>query len=252
MVKRGIKEGGIFGMNKQMKRSIQKAFEAPKPNQQEKTKFLRTLPQPQISMWQFILTQAAYIRKWTWFLAILLLFPALMGAYYMEKNTLWVVSAFVPFLGLLVVTESTRSEVYGMSEFEMSTQFSLRSVILVRMGVLGGINSCILFCLIPLCCIGNDFSILQTGMYLFTPYLLTVTIGLWITRYFHGKEAIYGCMSATALISGANTGLYFMADFVYQFSNIKWWMALAVFLAVRVIYEAYCTIKQTEELAWNL
>lgn len=239
-------------MNKQMKRSIQKAFEAPKPNQQEKAKFLRTLPKPQISMWQLILTQAAYIRKWTLYLSVLLIFLALTGAYYIEKNTLWVISAFVPFLGVLAITENVRSEVYGMSEFEMSTRFSLRSVILARMGVLGGLDIFILFCLIPLCCIGNDFSILQTGVYLFVPYLLTVNIGLWITCRFHGKEAIYGCMSAAVLISGANTGLHFMVDFVYQFSNIKWWFALSVFLAGRMIYETYYTMKQTEELAWNL
>lgn len=102
-------------MNKRIKRSIQKAFEAPKPNQQEKARFLRTLPQPQINMWQFILTQAAYLRKRTLFLSVLLLFPALIGAYYIEKNTLWVVSAFIPFLGLLAVTENTRSMVYGMN-----------------------------------------------------------------------------------------------------------------------------------------
>lgn len=178
--------------------------------------------------------------------------PALIGAYYIEKNTLWVVSAFVPFLGLLAVTENARSTVYGMSEFEMSTRFSLRSVILARMGVLGVLDIFVLCCLTPLCCIGNHFSLLQTGSYLLVPYLLTVNIGLWITRRFRGKEAIYGCMSVAVLISGANTGLHFIADFVYQFFYIKWWFVMSTFLVGRVIYEMYCTIKQTEELAWNL
>lgn len=239
-------------MNKQMKRSIQKAFEAPQPNQQEKASFLRTLPQPQISMWQFILTQATYLRKWTLFFSVLLLFPALIGAYYIEKNTLWIVSAFVPFLGLLVVTENARSIVYGMNEFEMSTRFSLRSVILARMGVLGVLDLLILCSLIPLCCGGNDFSLFQTGIYLLVPYLLTVNIGLWITRHFHSREAIYGCMSAAVLISGADIGLHLIADFVYQSSYITWWFVLSVFLIGRMIYETYCTIKQTEELEWNL
>lgn len=239
-------------MNKQMKRSIQKAFEAPQPNQQEKASFLRTLPQPQISMWQFILTQATYLRKWTLFFSVLLLFPALIGAYYIEKNTLWIVSAFVPFLGLLVVTENARSIVYGMNEFEMSTRFSLRSVILARMGVLGVLDLLILCSLIPLCCGGNDFSLFQTGSYLLVPYLLTVNIGLWITRHFHSREAIYGCMSAAVLISGADIGLHLIADFVYQSSYITWWFVLSVFLIGRMIYETYCTIKQTEELEWNL
>lgn len=239
-------------MNKQIKRSIQKAFEAPQPNQQEKSRFLKTLPQPQISMWKFILTQAAYLRKWTLLFSVLLLFPALIGAYHIEKNTLWIVSAFVPFLGLLAVTENTRSMVYGMNEFEMSTRFSLRSVILARMGVLGILDFLILCCLIPLCCIGNNFSLFQTGIYLLVPYLLTVTIGLWITRCFHSREAIYGCMSVAVLISGADIGLHLIADFVYQSSYITWWFVLSVLLVGRMVYETYCTIKQTEELAWNL
>lgn len=239
-------------MNKQIKRSIQKAFEAPEPNQQEKERFLRTLPQPQISMWQFILTQATYLRKQTLFFSMLLLFPALIGAYYIEKNTMWIVSAFIPFLGLLAVTENARSIVCGMNEFEMSTRFSLKSVILARMGVLGTLDVFVLCCLTPLCRIGNNFSLLQTGIYLFVPYLLTVNISLWITRCFHSKEAIYGCMGVAVLISGANSGLHFVADFVYQFSYIKWWCVLSVFLIGRMVYETYYTIKQTEEVAWNL
>ena len=239
-------------MNKQIKRGIQKAFQAPKPNQQEKARFLRTLPHPQINMWQFVLTQAAYLRKWTLFLSVLLLFPALIGAYYIEKNTLWIVSAFIPFLGLLAVTENARSVVYGMNELEMSARFSLKSVVLARMGVLGALDVFVLCCLTPLCSIGNQFSLFQTGIYLLVPYLLTVNINLWITRRFHSKEAIYGCMGAAVMISGAIGGLRFTADFVYQISYIKWWAVLFVFLVGRTIYEMYCTMKQTEELAWNL
>lgn len=239
-------------MNKQIKRSIQRAFEAPKPNQQEKARFLRTLPQPQISMLQFILTQAAYLRKWTLLFSLSLLFPALISAYYIEKNTLWVVSAFIPFLGVLAAAENARSMVYGMYELEMSARFSLKSVILARMGVLGALDVFVLCCLIPLCSIGNPFSLFQTGIYLFVPYLLTLNINLWITRRFHGKEAVYGCMGAAVMISGANGGLHLIADFVYQFSYIKWWAVLFVFLIGRMIYELYCTMKQTEELAWNL
>ncbi len=239
-------------MNKQIKKSIQKAFEAPKLNQQEKARFLRTLPQSQINIWQFILIQAAYLRKWTLFLSVLLLFPALIGAYYIEKNTLWIISAFIPFLGLLAVTENTRSIVYGMYEFEMSARFSLKSVILARMGILGVLDFFVLWCLTPLCSIGSHFSLFQTGIYLLVPYLLTVNINLWITRRFHSKETVYSCMSVAVIIGGANAGLHFIADSVYQFSYIKWWSVLFIFLVGRMIYEVYCTIKQTEELAWNL
>lgn len=239
-------------MNNQLKRSIQKAFEAPTPNQQEKERFLRTLPQPKISMWRFILNQTAYLRKWILILSVLLLFPALMGAYYIDKNTLWIISALIPFLALMAVAEGARSTMYGMSELEMSTRFSLKSVILARWSVLGLIDILVLCCVVPLCCISNNVSLLQTGAYLFVPYLLTVDISLWITRRFQGKEAIYGCMSVAVLVSGANIGLRFMAEFVYQVSYIGQWLILSALLMGGMGYELYRTIKQTEEYTWNL
>lgn len=239
-------------MNRQLKKSIQKAFEPPKPNQQEKERFLRTLPQPKISMLQFVLIQAAYLRKWVLLLSILLLLPALIGAYCIERNTLWMVSAVVPFLGFLAVAESTRSTMYGMHELEMSARFSLNSVVLARMSVLGFADGFIFCCFVPLCCISNYTSFLQTGICLFVPYLLTVNISLWMTRHFRSKEAIYACMSVAGLVSIVSVWLNFMADFIYQLSHIGWWLILFCILVGTMIYEIYCTIKQTEDLAWSL
>ena len=217
-------------MNHQLKRSIQKAFAAPKPDPQEKARFLKTLPQPQIGMFRFILVQASYLRKATWILSGLILLLALFAARNMRQDTLWIISAFVPVLGLLAVTESTRSMTYGMSEFEMSTRFSLKSVVLARMSILGLINFAVIAILTPLCRIGNDFSLLQTGMYLLVPYLLTVNFSLWIARRVNGKETIYGCMCAAVIVSGINTGLHFVTDLIYQEIYTGWWLALSVFL----------------------
>lgn len=239
-------------MNRRLKKNIQKALESPEPDQQEKERFLRTLPQPQIHMLQFVLIQAAYLRKWVLFLSILLLFPVSAGVYCIDRNTLWVVSAVVPFLGLLAVTESMRSMTYGMNEFEMSTRFSMKSVVLARMSVLGLLDVIVFCCFIPLCSIGSHTSFLQTGLYLFVPYLLTVNVSLWITRHFRSKEVIYVCMSVAVLVSAGNVGLHFMAGFVFQFSYIKGWLILSGLLIGTLIYEVYRTIKQTEELAWNL
>lgn len=239
-------------MNSQLKKGIKKAFTAPEPDRQEKVRFLNMLPRSRISMLQFVLAQAAYLRKITLVLSALFLFPALMGTYYTDLNTLWTVSALVPFLGLLAVTESTRSAMYGMEEFEMSARFSLKSVVLARMSILGLLDVLLLCCAVPLCCISSDITILQTGVYLFVPYLLTVNLSLWITRRFHSKGAVYACMSIAVLVSAANAGLHMIADFVYQFAYIKWWIILSGLLAGAMIYETYCTIKRTEEGAWNL
>lgn len=239
-------------MNKKLKNDIQKAFEAPTPNQQEKMRFLRTLPKPKISMWQFILTQATFLRKSTLLISLTLIIPALLGTYYIDLNTIWVISSLIPFLALLAVTESTRSAVYGMIEFEMSTRFSLKSVVLARLSILGMLDFIILCCVIPLCHINSEFSLFQTAIYLFVPYLLTVNISLWITRHFQGKESIYACMSIAVLISVLNANLHFITKFIYQFSYFNWWLLLAVILIVGMINEISRTIKQTEEFRWNL
>ena len=239
-------------MSNQLKRSIQKAFAAPKPDQQEKARFLRKLPQPQISMFRFILVQASYVRKLSWALSGLTLLLALFCAYNISEDTLWVVSAFVPALGLLAVTEGNRSMMYGMSEFEMSTRFSLKNVVLARMSILGLFNFAVIAVLTPLCRIGNDVSLLQTGMCLLVPYLLTVNFSLWIARRINDKEIIYGCMCVATIVSGINTSLHFATDLIYQEIYTSWWLVLSVFLLIELAYEIHCTIKRTEEYTWNL
>jgi hypothetical protein len=239
-------------MDNKLKRNIQKAFEAPQPNRQEKARFLRVLPGPRISMFRFILVQASYMRKMTLVFSVLLLLPAVIGANYISENTLWIVSTFVPILGLLAVAESTRSTIYGMSEFEMSTRFSLKSVVMARMSVLGVLDFIVLACAIPLCYTGSRFSLLQTGLYLLVPYMLTVNISLWIIRHFQSRETIYVCMSVAALIGGANVGLHFITDLIYQNAYIVWWFILSVLLFAGMAHEIYLAIKQTEEYTWNL
>lgn len=238
-------------MNRYLKKKIKKAFEVPIPDGQVKEQFLRTLPQPHIGMWQFILTQTAYLRKWVLLLSVMILLPALMGVHHINKNNLWNISALIPFLALLAVTENTRSTMYGMYEFEMSSRFSLKSVLLARMSVLGLLDVVIICLLIPLCGVGSNISLLQTGIYIIVPYLFTVNISLWIVRHFNGNEALYGCMSVAVSVSLGNFVIHRIADYIYQFSYIQWWIILLVLLIGKMVQEIYKTIKQTEELAWN-
>lgn len=238
-------------MNKYLKQRIKEVLEVPAPDQQEKAKFLRTLAIPRISMWQFVLIQITYLRKKVLILSGLFLLPALMGAGGIKPDTLWVISALIPFLALLAVTESVRSAMYGMQEFEMSTRFSLKSVMLARMSVLGLLDVIVICCLIPLCRIGSNTSLLQTGLYLMVPYLLTVNISLCLTRWFHGRESFYGCMCAAVLVGGGGWMLHIIAGFIYQLCYIHWWIILSVFLIGKMAQEICHTIRQTEELVWN-
>lgn len=239
-------------MNIKVKKNILKVLQAPMPDGQAKANFLRTLPKPQIGTWQFILRQAAFLRKRTLFLSLLLLIPAFAGFHYLNPNTVWMISAFIPFLALLAVTESTRSAMYGMSEFEMSTRFSIKNVVLARLSMWGSIDFIILCCIIPLCNLNGEVSLFRTGIYLFVPYLLTANISLWITRHIRSREYIIYCMAASTLISGANVGLHFKVGFVYQISFFHWWLLVAILLIGEMVYEVCHTIKETEEYTWNL
>lgn len=239
-------------MNRYLKQEIRKAFEAPAPDSQEKARFLRTLPSPRMSMGQFILIQITYLRKRVLVCSVLFLLPGLMSVRHMAPDTLWALSALIPFLGLLAVTESTRSTMYGMQEFEMSTRFSMKSVVLARMSILGLLDLFVLCCLMLLCHMGSsNISLIQTGICLFVPYLLTVNISLYLARCFHGREAFYGCTCAAVLVSGGSWGIRMAADFIYRFSAVHWWLLLSVLLIGGMVKEASRTIRQTEELAWN-
>ena len=239
-------------MNIKIEKNIQKVLQTPMPDEQIKMNFLRTLPKPKISTWQFVLRQVTFLRRRTLFLSLLLMIPAFAGFHYLNPNTIWMISAFIPFLALLAVTESTRSAVYGMSEFEMSTRFSIKNVILARLSMWGIIDFIILCCIIPLCYANGQISLFQTGIYLFVPYLLTANVSLWITRHIRSRECVFFCMAASTLISGANVGLHFVMGFVYHISFFHWWLLLAILLVGEMVYEVCHTIKETEEYTWNL
>ncbi len=238
-------------MNDQLKRSIQNAFDAPPPDKQRKKQFLRDFPQPKITMTQFVFSQLADMSNRTLLLSVVLLLPALFVAYQIREYLLWVISSFMPFLGLLAVSESTRSTKYEMCELEMTTRFSLKSIVLARMSIVGLMDLLILCFITPFCCIGSEFLLFQTGILLLIPYLLTVNICLWITRHFHRKENIYGCMSITFLISGVGGRLHYINALNHSSRFLMAWAVIAVFLLAGLAYEIGCTIKETEELAWS-
>lgn len=238
--------------SRELIQGLREIFDAPVPDQGRKRRFLWAYPGPRLPLWQFVFIQMSYIRKRTWLLSLSLLLPALSAAYAVDGDVLWAASALAPFLGLLAVTESMRSALYGMDEFEMSARFSLKSVLLARMGILGLLDAFILCCFIPLCDGGGRISLFRAGLYILVPYLMTVTASLWLTRCFYSRDIIYGCMGVAVSVSGGNAFLHMAADFMHQNSNIVVWVSLSLFLFWKTAQEIYRMIRQTEELVWNL
>ena len=237
-------------MNKELKKALKEEFEAPAPTR--KREFLRNMQAPHISYLKFVLLQASYIRKWIWVLSFFIFIIAVIGAGYMDKNMLWCISAFVPLLALSVITESGRSELYDMVEFEMSTRFSLKSVVLARLGILGLANFILIYLLIPFAFRNSQTTLFQTSVYIICPYLLTVFLGLWAVRKIRGKESLYLCAGIAICISiGIIMGSLSLPAF-YEEYNFIWWIISLVIFSIGTAKQCYQIIKQTEELTWNL
>lgn len=237
-------------MNGKLKKELKSCFEAPAPKM--KTAFLESIPQPQVTTRSFIVAQIPFIKKALWPLSILIFFPALWGAYFSDPNMIWIVSSFAPFLAMAVVTESAKSIIYGMDELEQAARFSLKSVVLARLIVLGTFNLSIMCFLIPICCVASTLSFIRIGVYLFTPYLLTAAVCLWIVRHFRNREVIYACMAVTVLVSGVNAIIRLFASALLETHYFMWWVILVAVLSGTVGLELYQWIKRSEEQIWSL
>jgi hypothetical protein len=233
-------------MKEKLRTALYDAFEAPEP--QRKHDFLKDVKQPGIGYFKFVLLQASYIRKWVWGLSVVIFAVALIGGGFMERDVVWVLSALMPYLAAASISENVRSEVYGMVELEMASRFSLKSVILARMGILGVFHSILLSLLIPLGHMYGVSTALQTGVYLLVPYLLTNAGGLWLVRKIRSKETSYVCMGYAIIISAFPIVSKYTITLLYQQEVFGWWLVLLAILCVATAVEYRKTVIRADEL----
>ena len=200
-----------------------------------------------ISIGTCILSQITYIRKWVYLASLLILALAVIAADYAGTNSVWVVAAIMPFIALCMVTESTRSETYGMAELEMASRFSIRSIMLARFGTIGLMHMVLLCILIPIISHSAVLPFIQTGIYLLVPYLAASVLEFVIVRRFRGKEAMSVCMTISVMVSLLNTVVKGLLAHFFGSKQFVIWFAFAVYLIVRAVFEYRRIIYQTEE-----
>lgn len=237
-------------MKPNLKRELRKAFEAPAPTRKEE--FLKKIQQTKISNLSFMISQVGYIPKYVWGIFSFTFGIAIVWGCVMKKDMLWIISALIPFIALSVLTENARSGIYLMAELEMTARFSLKSVLLARMGIVGVSHLFLLMFLIPFCAMYNIGTVFQVGLYILVPYMLTVFIGLWVTRRIHGMESMYVCMGIAVGVSGMNILMRRIFSVIYEMEYVPIWIIGSVILIMLVIKEMKKSIEQTEELAWSL
>lgn len=200
-----------------------------------------------IGIGSFILSQIAYIRKRVYLASLLILALAVRVADYAGTNSVWAVAAMMPFIALCMVTESTRSETYGMAELEMASRFSIKTIMLARFGTIGFMHM-ILFCiLIPVVRHSALISFIHVGIYLLVPYLAASVLEFAAVRHFRGKEAISVCMVISVMVSVINTILKELLLILFGSKQFVIWLILAVYLTGRTVVEYRKMIYQAEE-----
>lgn len=236
-------------MKAYMKRILEEAFSAPEPKR--KKDFLKKTGQPQISTFSFLLSQISYIRKRVWVVSVLIAVLAITSIHHVGQDCIWVTSAMMPFIALCAVTENARSAMYCMAELEMASRFSLKSVILARLGAIGLLHA-VLFCtVVPFVGKNALLSFVQVGVYLLVPYLLTSVLGLAAVRKVRGKETIYICMGISVMVSYLNLLVREIIPGLYEKKQFIWWCIFAICLFIKAWSEYKKAIYQSEEMVWN-
>lgn len=180
------------------------------------------------------------------FLCTILFFLARQG----DVRVQWTISSILPLFALILSALFGRSERYGMQEFEAASRFSLRFIRMTRM-LISGTISCLL--ILVCTCILRKFlgiSPMITVCYVGFPYLFNVWGSLLITRKWHAKENIYGCVGVTIL----SCLMPYIAEFVKLWtyiSSLTASLVILILLAVTV-RESILYIMEGRELSWNL
>lgn len=233
----------------QWKNELQRAFLPPPPI--GKRTFLRQTVQLQMSFPIFLHSQLHYIKKWVWWAATLIFAIGILGAAVLSLNMLWVISACSPILAMTILSERSRSERHQMVELELSTRFSLHSIILARFAILGLTNLFLLTLLLPVALLNNTFSLPAVGLYITTPFFLTVYLGLAVTRTHKGQEGLYACWAVSFFVSFFVILSRIQMPILYLEQHILLWLFTLATLCIAIGKQFISMIHQTEELSWN-
>lgn len=236
-------------MDRNMKKALKNAFYAPAPTR--KTAFLKQHRRWELNRRDFLLTQAGYIRWWVWGLSTLLFAAILMATARYEGQFYWFASALTPFLALLMVVENGRARFYGMEELELSCRTALRTAVLARMMILGLFHLVLLGTLTSVLAVWGAVGLFQVGLYLLTPYLLTASLGMELTRRCRGHEGLLACGGAAVLVSMAGVLPVYWRPDLYQQSALPLWGATLTVAVIAAAVEINLDFNKTGESQWN-
>lgn len=235
--------------DRRLKQVFKGLYQPPDPREREQ--FLRQIEPTQASVWEMLRTQMSYIRPWGWLLSVAVFLAALLLLRERRSEDLWMVSALLPFAALSTILELNRSACYAMEELELATRFSLKTVLLARMGVLGLGNLLLLVALSPLVLGLAQTSVMETGFALLCPYCLTSFLCLEVLRRWRQREyrllcaGVAGSVSIFCWVLGEGTSL------LQEHGTVLWYGSITLLLLGWMLWAYRRYFIDLEEGAWN-
>ena len=163
-----------------------------------------------------------------------------------------IIAVLAPLVALFALTGLGKSKKYSMEEIEMSSRFSLRTLNIIRLAIIGFAGLAVM--LAASCALKA-----VTGMSLFVsfaaagvPYLVTTFLCMLLIRRWHSPKNIYGCV---VIAAGVCAAMFGGIEFLESCSAGLCRVALPGVLLVSAVLTAVegCRyIKESEELQWNL
>lgn len=236
-------------MKKTTMKLLSEGFTPPKPR--GKRGFLRRAPVPRISMGRFLLGQLRYIRPWVWAAALAATVIPMLGLKLLEGNSLAAACAMSPVLAMLLITETGRSQTWGMVELEQASRFSLKSVVLARAIALGAVSGVGLLALTLSGAANLGLSPGKVGVYMLCPYLSAAYLSLWVCRRLRGREAGSICLGIGSFVSLCFGALPGFSRWLFEDRVLAFWVIACAALAAAVFREGKQMIYGTEELQWS-
>lgn len=196
---------------------------------------------------EFLAGQLFYIGKWTWTLSGgLLLFLAWICCRHPGNYPF----ALTPLLALGVLLETRRSFRWRMAELEHAARFSLRSVILSRMFLVGAVNTGGLLIVILIIQPFFSYSLIRVFLYMMVPYLTASWLGSIherIRRTDHGLGSILICILSSVFFAAAPA---FFGQ-LYEERLTVFWAVAFILTACSLAGNLREWTSNMEEVEWN-
>lgn len=230
-------------MKNNRKKQLREIYAAPPPV--SKRKFFRKLPPAPMSTGYILWLQFSHISISSWLVSLAMLLMVLYLRNYYSEEGVAMVLASMPFLATVSIVESFRSRLHGMEELEMSCRFSLKSILLARMCIMG-VENILLGLVIAFLLPGNMF---QTVLRIFVFYLAAAHVCFRVAREMAGREGMLSCFGLAGV--GCIFILFAMGQFpaLYMGRYDYIWLMTGIILLYLTYREGKRNVQSVERYA---